>query len=120
MELIKELGQWTREHDEDILAAFATQSMTALELFEKMGFPMASRNWPAFWDIFNRPYWTRVWIIQELASSGSLLSAKGSLFCGKTSVDRQSFDYTCSIMIAIITLGKSVKAGSRVMEEPLK
>lgn len=120
LELIKELGSWSKENGDEFIDALATEKATALEIFERMGFSMDDRNWPAFWSIFNRPYWTRVWIIQELAASGNLEQAKGTLMCGKSSLDRKWFDYTCVIMVLIISMSKSIKTQSGIMEEPLK
>ena len=38
------------------------------------GFDMFSQNWSSLWNFWNRPYWNRVWIIQELACRFDYLS----------------------------------------------
>jgi hypothetical protein len=38
--------------------------------YVKMGLHISDMNWKAIWAICERPYWHRVWIIQELALSG--------------------------------------------------
>ena len=35
-----------------------------------LGYFMRQKEWPAFWNLLERPYWTRMWILQELAAPG--------------------------------------------------
>ncbi|KAH6669318.1 heterokaryon incompatibility protein-domain-containing protein [Halenospora varia] len=58
------------------------ESKEMLKLFYD---PSFDRKWKAVHHIFHRPYWTRVWIIQEI-----LLSTVAVLFCGTKSLSWQS------------------------------
>ena len=45
---------------------------TISQSFERKGLPVSTRNWSSLWTLLQRPYWTRVWIIHELAVRGIL------------------------------------------------
>jgi len=38
------------------------------EYFRRRGLDITTANWGPTWSVLNRPYWERVWVIQELAS----------------------------------------------------
>lgn len=41
---------------------------------KKLGLDMESMDWDAIWDLCDRPFWRRIWIIQELVLSGNVMS----------------------------------------------
>ncbi|KIW00685.1 uncharacterized protein PV09_07869 [Verruconis gallopava] len=58
MELALELGQLAMSLPPTILP------LTPQKLADA-GFDAGSKNWAAFWRLMERPYWRRIWIIQE-------------------------------------------------------
>lgn len=79
---------WTGESDEhseaalDLIEEIARLFDLHLELDEglaftpeidaKMGSHITNKNWGALWNFWGRDYWSRVWILQKLISSGYL------------------------------------------------
>ncbi|ETS83511.1 hypothetical protein PFICI_05387 [Pestalotiopsis fici W106-1] len=49
---------------------FAYLSRLSPADYEKLGLDISAMNWNAIWAICERPYWHRIWIIQELALAG--------------------------------------------------
>ncbi|KAK3369983.1 hypothetical protein B0H63DRAFT_402292 [Podospora didyma] len=124
MALIQTLGDWTREHEgeifdgegEDMPDDGSVQTMTAA--IEWLGFPLSAQNWPAVWRFLERPYWSRVWVIQELAVRGGIRKASGVFVCGEDEFERPQFDYFCVLILFILLYGQSIRASSLEIEEP--
>ena len=51
-------------------------------------------SWPALLDFFTRPYWSRAWIIQELAAGQDWMT----FTCGKKEIDLCSLIHVASFM----------------------
>ncbi|KAF3024218.1 hypothetical protein E8E14_010916 [Neopestalotiopsis sp. 37M] len=45
------------------------RGLSPVDLQKNMGLQLSAMNWDAIWAICERPYWHRVWIIQELFDS---------------------------------------------------
>jgi len=95
MELILGLGNWTQAHedrifgdDDDEYFSGDDSIQTPTDTAEWLGFPLRSQKWPAVWRFLERPYWSRVWIIQEPAVRGNLTKAGGRIFCGQKIMER--------------------------------
>ncbi|KAH6892526.1 hypothetical protein B0T10DRAFT_537491 [Thelonectria olida] len=126
VELIRKLGDWTRDHQGEIFDGEGDEPpgdgsiQTTTDAIEWLGLPLRKQNWPAVWRFLERPYWARVWIIQELAVRGRLAKASGILYCGTKQAERAQFDYFCGLMLVIIMSRKTVRADTHELDEPLK
>jgi hypothetical protein len=60
MSLIQEVTVFMQSRTENTRCSITPES------FVDFGMDVDSKNWAAFWRILSRPYWSRVWIIQEL------------------------------------------------------
>lgn len=67
--------------------------------WEKHGFDPFRRNWMALIRFCERPYWTRIWILQELSSPGLVNGRQENdrcvVFCGRRSIARAHFLEVC-------------------------
>ncbi|KAL6406781.1 Heterokaryon incompatibility protein 6, OR allele [Ilyonectria robusta] len=128
VELIRKLGDWVREHEGEILEGEGEEPpsdgsiQTAADFIEWLGFPLRSQNWPALWRFLERPYWTRVWIIQELAVRGRFTKASGIFYCGTTRFERTQFDHFCGLILFMITntSRKTFRTDTHELDEPLR
>lgn len=68
---------------EDIAAKLSGRPIATISLQElrEIGIQPEAINWTAIWKLCERPYWSRVWIIQELMSYHP--NAKHLFGCGK-------------------------------------
>lgn len=112
IKFIRELGLFMIENEDDL--------ELSAESVESLGFPLKSQNWPALWKFLWRDYWTRMWIIQELAVRGVLTNASGVILCGSASVARVCFDMSCSLILAMVVLGKALRDDGLQLTEPLR
>jgi hypothetical protein len=121
MEFITNLGQLTKG-DETILSdLYKLGDETIKEYFSKKGFSMCAGEWAAVWKLLERPYWTRVWIIQELSVRGMLRLSTGVLQCGTALVDRSDFDFACETIQRMISAGgrsRSLSSYTADINEP--
>jgi hypothetical protein len=122
--LIKNLGEFALNYedslfgdDEEIMIPLQGSAQTAADYIEDLGFPSRSQNWNALWRFLQRPFWTRVWIIQELAVRGVLRKSSGMLVCGFASVERKYYDCACALILLIILYGNCSRHGA--IDEPL-
>ena len=53
------------------------------EVLELFGVSTSTQIWNALWKFFDRLYWERIWIIQELFADGLLDKSRGIIICGK-------------------------------------
>ncbi|KAH7194790.1 hypothetical protein DER44DRAFT_815458 [Fusarium oxysporum] len=82
------------------------------QFFEAKGFPMSSQNWSAVLSLLERPYWTRVWIIQELADKGFLFRSTGDIVCSTSSISRIEFGVACSAILLTVQGNSARGTGS--------
>ncbi|KAH7131259.1 hypothetical protein EDB81DRAFT_660001 [Dactylonectria macrodidyma] len=128
MELIRKFGDWSREHEGEIFNGEGEEPpddgsiQTTTDFVEWLGFPIRKQNWPALWRFLERPYWTRVWIIQELAVRGPMPKASGILYCGTKQIERAQLDYFCGLILLmfISTPGNTLRTDTLELDEPLR
>ncbi|KAM7211430.1 Heterokaryon incompatibility protein (HET) domain containing protein [Rhypophila decipiens] len=107
-ELVRELGSWAMDHENELddYMGDENDTRTPVEVIEALGFSLGDRNWSSVWRLFERPYWSRVWIIQELAARGDfLMGATGVFYCGAKSFWRFHFDALCAVVLMCTEAG---------------
>ena len=113
VELIRTLGNWTEEHQDDVFEPVQEEpGQTLTGRIEQLGFPLRENNWPAVWRLLNRPYWTRVWIIQELAARGGFGTSSGTFYCGTKQFLRFQYDCVCALILLITQRGPHIRTTS--------
>lgn len=128
VELIRKLGDWAREHEGEIFEGEGEEPpsdgsiQTTADFIEWLGFPLRRQNWPALWRFLERPYWSRVWIIQELAVRGRFTKASGVFYCGTTRFERTQFDCFCGLILFMVinTSGMTFRTDTHELDEPLR
>jgi hypothetical protein len=76
---------------------------------KRIGFDPTGADWDAVWDFLNRPYWERIWVVQELAAFGTTMQyqrdpeepEKGVIVCGDRCMPRWMFDFICLLLEVI-------------------
>ncbi|EXK79874.1 hypothetical protein FOQG_15552 [Fusarium oxysporum f. sp. raphani 54005] len=117
------LGRWMKDNESEIFDGpnEDEEHLTMNQFFEAKGFPMSSQNWSAVLSLLERPYWTRVWIIQELAVKGFLFRSTGDIICGTSSISRIEFDVACSAILLTVQGNSARGTGSGFeVDEPLR
>jgi hypothetical protein len=78
------------------------------EQFDQLGFNFESRNWSALFAIFERKYWTRIWVVQELARpEPEVLDVdgkgdRGLIGCGRIWKPKQIFSKTSLFLMFLM------------------
>ncbi|SCO92139.1 uncharacterized protein FRV6_16267 [Fusarium oxysporum] len=117
------LGRWMKDNESEIFDGpnEDEEHLTVSQYFEAKGFPMSSQNWSALLSLLERPYWTRVWIIQELAVKGFLFRSTGDIICGTSFIRRIEFDVACSAILLTVQGNSARGTGSGFdVDEPLR
>ncbi|KAF2005453.1 hypothetical protein P154DRAFT_483433 [Amniculicola lignicola CBS 123094] len=85
-------------------------------LEEYYDFSVNGQNLIAIWKLLGRPYWTRVWMVQELVGGGLLKDSRGVLVCGSASVGMIPFVCLCMLIVSGVALtnGEYPRKGSLV------
>ncbi len=126
MDLIRNFGNWVYENDYAVVEGDHenlpddASIETPTDLIEWLGFPLRNQNWPALRKLFERPYWSRIWIVQELAVRGPLLRTPGVIRCGTKEVQRFQYDGVCSMIIYIVQHGPMYSASLQEVDEPFR
>jgi hypothetical protein len=114
IEIIRAAGTFMEALDdgkyEDEIEAIQEDNLTVqpgAALFKRLGFSVAEYNWDPVWKFLERPYWSRAWIIQELAADRILRKSHDVIMCGKETILRRYYDYTCT-MIIVIMMGDQI------------
>ena len=110
IELIKEMGRFMRIHDGHLPPM---TTITADDLRQR-GFDPSTKAWGALWALFDRPYWGRVWMVQELASHDSVVIVAGYSFALKGDYIR-----TCILIQALARSTKYRSSTTGLREEPI-
>ncbi|KAF4953647.1 hypothetical protein FGADI_5983 [Fusarium gaditjirri] len=117
------LGRWMKDNESKVFDGpnEDEEHLTVTQFFEAKGFPMSSQNWPAVFSLLERPYWSRVWIIQELAVKGFLFRSTGDILCGTSSISRIEFDVACTAILLAVQGNSARGTGSGFeVDEPLR
>ena len=126
LEQIRSMGNWVQENDYAIAEGDHGDLPgdgsieTTTDFIEWLGFPLRSQNWSAICKLLERPYWTRVWIIQELAVRGSILKASGIICCGKKEIQRFQYDHFCALVLYTIVGGRYIHIADQQLDEPAR
>jgi hypothetical protein len=76
--------------------------------------PFNERSWNAIRNSFHRPYWKRIWVIQEVAFKESTTSYCGTLMCGDKEMNPYllfATAFLCELLVD--TEGSVVISGSQ-------
>ncbi|KAH7324724.1 heterokaryon incompatibility protein-domain-containing protein [Stachybotrys elegans] len=126
LRILNAFGKWCVDHDDAIDAHMQDpnpQYSSMHDLIEGHGFPLESQNWDCVWEFLERPYWSRVWVIQELAVRGRGMDAKPcKIICGRQHIDKGVFEMACTGLLALVMPQQSSPLTSVQgdMHEPLK
>lgn len=102
MEAIEEYATKIEQVDDGVIKEF---HLTPEVFLLQAGIDISTMNWRAIWSILERPYWERVWVIQELAACGSGIEGKGIVVCGFKSIPKWMVD---SMYILFRLIGNSL------------
>lgn len=115
--------EWTTENFGHIYMSLSPQ------ILRDVGFDAENKNWIAFFRFWQRPYWTRMWIIQEQYFSGSIFQpdTERCIFaCGRTLISRSDITHAWSFILAVLHSARAfmptVESGMdmRLRKEPLR
>ncbi len=90
---------WLGEEDEDSKLAmdFIKNKMVDLWKFDKLlDNPAMARQWAALVALMKRPWFSRRWVIQEIA-----MASRGILYCGKESLPWKDFADAVSLFVKV-------------------
>jgi hypothetical protein len=65
MDLLLEFGQFLKDdlnHEDNFMERLFNPAR-----WKHFGFDPSKRNWQALWSLYERPYWSRIWVVQELS-----------------------------------------------------
>ena len=73
------------------------------EHFQKIDFDLSTKNWAALWQLWRRPYWSTIWVVQELSCSEVVLGTDDRYVfrCGNTELSKSDL-LGSFLMIAMI------------------
>jgi Heterokaryon incompatibility protein (HET) len=119
MTLMRDISDIMHIDTEDIPEAHEYSS----GLFQQLGCDLSTKNWGALWRLWNRPYWSRMWVVQELSCSGEIFLDSDDrcvIRCGHAEVSKSQYVATCSLLVMVQRSSSNfITIGSR-MEEPLR
>ena len=117
MEFIASLGGLTRRNVAILNDLRSLKDETTTEFVNRQGFTMSAQKWTAVWKLLERSYWTRVWVIQEIAVRGMLQHSTGVLQVGSASVDRADFDFACKAIQGMLSASSRFRSrGSKKVD----
>ncbi|OIW25644.1 HET-domain-containing protein [Coniochaeta ligniaria NRRL 30616] len=74
------------------------------QAFLEVGVDTETLNWTALWALWDRPYWSRIWVVQELASCG-VLAAEGHdrclVGCGSKWLPKRMLDAAMLLLVSV-------------------
>ena len=116
------------ENEIDLLGSSASPLTPAT--FTRAGIDPAKVDWKAIWALLNRPYWERVWVIQEVATSGvNLLQVNQGgagdqdrwiLVCGSKFIRKKTCEVFCSIFYMMTDMATFRDETEGVLLEPAR
>ncbi|KAF4450155.1 HET-domain-containing protein [Fusarium austroafricanum] len=92
----------------------------------EVGIDVAQINWLSIWSFLNRPYWRRIWVIQELASCtdrGVVAedNEKGTIMCGSKSMSKAEFELFCLLLTILPrSAARFVDDRTGILQEPVR
>ncbi|KAE9377500.1 hypothetical protein N431DRAFT_398444 [Stipitochalara longipes BDJ] len=122
IELIRNFGEQARKYLHKEIPASLLPFWETMHwhdfLNDVLRFPMEEQNWVALWKLFGRPYWSRVWIVQELVGAGIALQSRGIILCGTASVEKSLLDYACSMIVMGTAISNDYRPKGDIIDEP--
>ncbi|SPJ92807.1 uncharacterized protein FTOL_13772 [Fusarium torulosum] len=119
MEGIQDLGQkWSKVDEELPLVGISPDTL------RQAGIQVSNIAWWPIWTFLNRPYWRRIWVIQELATYeiGATAADDGDkvvIMCGTKSMSKFWIGGFCSIILLVTKLVANFIVDGNV-QEPLR
>lgn len=86
-----------------------------------LGFDIRKQNWDAYWTFLDRPYWSRVWILQELACRDIRMERKPcTILCGRSQIEKRQFVFAHQALSAILHAGGTMRGEFDEFDGPMK
>lgn len=70
------------------------------EELRQIGLNLTTKNWSVLSKFLQRPYWSRIWVVQEI-SCGKLFSEHVLVGCGSRWVPKCHFDNVCMLLLLL-------------------
>jgi len=103
MRKLDSLNKYFRQQGPDEAAAQIMANLVDQEdtswMFGPPSEPFDERPWRALEKLFERPWWTRVWIIQE----STTLETPTYIFCGSENITTKSLYIACVVILILAT-----------------
>jgi hypothetical protein len=119
IDTLQQLGQLMDQHGDELLnpkAGSDTEEMIHSRM-EAHGFSLASRNWSHVWEFLERPYWSRIWVLQELAVRGLVTTVLPcQIICGTAYIDKLIWHKACFGLLFLIWTIRSVTSAGDILE----
>jgi hypothetical protein len=92
------------------------------EVFARLGYPLERQNWSSLWRHLHRPYWSRMWVLQELATAGHWKGRNKPCIvqCGTQMTSFHNLQIVLEQVRAILVRGLKQEADSGAYLEPFK
>lgn len=85
-----------------------------------LGFDVRRQNWTAYWAFLDRPYWSRVWILQELACRDMDGESKPcTILCGHAQISKGQFLAAHEALQALMRAGGSMRGEFDDFQAPM-
>jgi hypothetical protein len=129
---------WTGDSSEDSDAAIAVirrverctmmsrkilnQIRVTTQDLRRIGVDPFALNWAALWSFLERPFWSRIWVVRELAVCGvvnPLSENRCMIGCGSLWVRKHLYDYTCALL-GVVAKSPFPTAHGLHLDEPLR
>jgi hypothetical protein len=121
IEAMRIIGLWSSERSNELFE-YGLDGLTA-EHIRRHGLDLSLIKWEALWSFWERPYWSWMWVIQELASCGvdkDPSEDRCIIGCGHNWIPKHQFDQT---WLTLLYIGRSDGfsiGGAWEMEEPYR
>lgn len=85
-----------------------------------LGFDVRHQNWTAYWAFLDRPYWSRVWILQELACRDMDGQSKPcTILCGRAQITKGQFLAAHEALQTLMRAGGSMRGEFDDFQAPM-
>jgi hypothetical protein len=121
LNLIKETSKLAVENFNTTLEDRIEARDITLELLREIGFDLSADSWLALVNFWKRPYWRRIWVVQELGSSGDPFDEMHNrcvILCGHNQISLYEFTAVCTF-VYMIQQSYNFISNARI-EEPLR
>jgi hypothetical protein len=71
------------------------------QILTDLGFNLETIDWIAIWIFLERPYWSRIWVVQELLCSGVFGTDRCVMQCGHLQIQKRVYVTFCMFMAQI-------------------